>query len=216
MLAHGDPDVVVREILKQPVFRNAPPSASHHGGPSLWETAWGWFVQHVLHPLFAPLAHALVLSRGVGTAAGVALIAVALAGLGFVSVRLALAFATGRRAFARDSGTLHALIPERSSTQWRALGAAAAAAGEHAEAIAAFFAAALASLDEHAVVAFGASRAPGEYRRLVRCACATAAPPFDDLTQCFCRAIYGAVAPQSDDSAQAERALDALEPALNA
>lgn len=213
---HGDPDAVVRAVLAQRAFDHMATSGDRAGGPSPWALLWEWFVQHVIHPLFAPFAHAVAASRGIGTAFGVALLAFAFAALVVACVRLALRFATPRRGLANSAGVSKAASREQSSLQWRTLGMELAARGEHARAVAAFFAAALAALDERNVVSFERARTPGEYRRLVRRACAAAAPPFDDLSERFSRAAYGAAALQADDAMRAERALAAFEPALPA
>jgi hypothetical protein len=84
----------------------------------------------------------------------------------------------------------------------------------YAGAIAALFGAALAELDARGLVAFDATRTPGEYRRLVRRARAQASVPFDDLAERFVRALYAPERPQPADYEAAERALAALEPAL--
>ncbi len=208
---HGDPDAVVRAVLRQRIFRLAPATA-RSGRPSLWSTLWGWFMQHVVHPLWAPFAHAFAVSRGAGTALGIALIVVALAALLFAGVRLALAFARPQRTHSRERAREAASVAERvrSAAQWRTIGTRAAARGNHAEAIAAFFAAALAFLDERGLVTFAASRTPGEYRRSVGRACAAAAASFDELAQHFSRAAYGTTLPQVDASVRAEQALEAF------
>lgn len=191
-------------------------SGDRTGGPSTWTLLWEWFVQHVIQPLFAPFAHAFAASRGIGTAFGVALLAFTFAALAFACVRLALRFALPRRGAAHAAGGVPSAAPQRSSLQWRTFGAEFVQRGEHARAVAAFFAAALAALDERDIVPLERARTPGEYRRLVRRACVAAAPPFDDLSERFSRAAYGAAETHADDSARAERALAAFEPALSA
>ena len=213
---HGDPNVIVRRVLAQPVFRAAGASSHTKPPPSLFDLAWSWFVDHVLRPIFPPLARALAASHGIGTVAGVALIVLALAALGFVIVRLALAFVRPAPIFGAESVASRALAARRSPSDWRAVATRAAAQGDYARAISALFSAALAALDAPALVPFEASRTPGEYRRLVSGIKRAAAPPFEDLCERYVRAAYAALPPTVADYAAARRALEAFEPALRA
>ncbi|MBC5798724.1 MAG: hypothetical protein GIX03_14745 [Candidatus Eremiobacteraeota bacterium] len=209
----GDPDVVVRSVLAQPAFRSSVRTTHAAPGRSPWEVLWSWFVAHVLHPLFHPFASALAASRGIGSVAGVVLVVLALAALAVAFVRLGLAFARPQRT--RGAGPqATALLTERTSNEWRAVGRAAVAAGEYARAITAFFAAALAVLHERDVIAFDGSRTTDEYRRLVRRTARRAAAPFDELAARFARAAYASTPARAEDAVVAERALAALEPAL--
>ena len=206
----------MRAVLAQPDFRSAATSSHARPAPSLLALAWTWFVDHVLRPIFPPLARALAASHGVGTAAGVALIVLALAALGFVIVRLALAFVRAPRAPGGGSDAARALARKRTAAEWRAVAAEAASHASFARAIAALFWAALAALDSPALVPFDASRTPGEYRRLVRRAKVEAAVSFDELSDRYVRAAYAPTPPNAADYAAAERALAAFEPALRA
>ncbi len=210
---HGDPDRVVRAILADPAYRGAAPTTATAPQPSLLELAWHWFSEHFLGPLFHPLARALAASHGIGTLAGFALVALALGLLAFVGFRLAVAF--GRPAVAaargRALGAREAALP---AADWLAVARAAAARAAYAEAIAALFRAALAELDERAIVVFDAARTPGEYRRAVRRARAAAAAPFDDLAERFVRAAVADATPQRAEFDAAERAFAAFAPAL--
>lgn len=210
---HGDPDVVARAVLGQAAYRQAASSTGAARPRSLLELVWSWLVDHVFGPLFAPLAHAFEAVRGVGTAAGVALVVLALLAVGFVVVRLALAFALRPL-----SGVAGASTPLASAalgaSDFRAVARVAAARGDYARAIAALWSAALAVLDERALVAFDPARTPGEYRRLVRRTRAAAAPSFDTLSERFVYATYAAALPSAGDFAAAERALAAFEPAI--
>jgi hypothetical protein len=205
-----DPNVTIKAILAQPAYHvartndKAPP-------PSLWDQFWGWVGDH-LGWLLHPLVHVLAGSSKAGTVIGVALTIVALLALAYVVFRFAVALARGPRDV-RTSARIRPLQTRLSAAEARAAAAAAAARGDYARAIAALFAAALAELDERAVVAFDATRTPGEYRRLVRVARARAAVPFDELSERFVRAAFGDVPVGRSDFEAAERAFAAFEPA---
>jgi len=211
---HGDPDAVVHAVLADPAYGAAAPTTAVKPQPSLWEAAWQWFANHVLGPLFHPIARALAASRGAGTIVGVVLVVLALGLLAFVGFRLAVAFArpvvdAGARGAVRGAHE-----PALSVQDWLALAREAAARGAYAEAIAALFRAALGELDERAIVTFDAARTPGEYRRAVRRARAAAAGPFDELAERFVRAAFADATPQRAEFDAAERAFAAFTPAL--
>jgi hypothetical protein len=212
---HGDPDAVVRYVLAEPAYRLSPPSTNAAPQRTLLQIAWSWLVQHVLNPLFGPIARALGAAHNAGTAAGVVLVVVALLALAFVVVRLALAF--GRRG-GPASGTNVAALTELgfAAIDWRLVAREAAARGEYARAIAALWAAALVVLDERALVTLDPARTPGEYRRLVRRVRAAAAVPFDTLGERFVYATYAAGASSAADFEVAELALRTFEPAVSA
>jgi hypothetical protein len=212
----GDPNVVAERVLADSAYRSVRPAAAVPPRPSLLGDALKWTWHHLIAPLLHPLAHALAATRGAGTVTGFILVAAALLGLAFVAFRFALALAAGPASAGRRSGPGRALEFARGASEWRALARAFAGQGEYARAIAALFSAALAELDERAVVAFDAARTPGEYRRLVRRARAAAATPFDELSERFNRALYAADPPAAAEYAAAERALAALAPALSA
>jgi hypothetical protein len=211
---HGDPDAVVRHVLAQPAYRLTTQSTNVAPQPSLLEIAWNWLVQHVLNPLFGPIARALGAAHNAGTAAGVLLVIVALLALAFVVVRLALAF--GRRG-GRASESAVSPLGELAfgATDWRLVAREAAARGEYGRAIAALWAAALVVLDERALVSLDPARTPGEYRRLVRRLRAPAAAPFDTLGERFVYATFAAGEASARDFEVAERALRAFEPAVS-
>jgi hypothetical protein len=200
--------------LADPAFRSAAPSTAVKPAPSLLELAWQWIVDHILRPLLHPIARALAASHGVGTVIGIVLVLVSLALLAFVAFRVALAFVGPVVASAGRGRGLGAVPSAADAAYWRAAAREAAARGAYAEAIAALFRAALAELDERAIVAFDAARTPGEYRRAVRRVRSAAAAPFDELADRFVRAAFAQETPQRAEFDAAERALSALEPAL--
>lgn len=205
-----DPQIVVRDVLAKPAYRAAPVSTAAEPKPTLWSEIWTW-IKAQLKALFQPLWRAVAASSGAGASIGVALMLAALVGLAFVFVRLALSLvAPGVRA--RPSATARALAERRSAAEWQDSASAYAARGEYARAIAALFAAALARLDERALVPFDPSRTPGEYRRLVRRVRAEAAPPFDDLSAGFVRAAFSGIPALRSDFESAERAFAGFEP----
>ncbi len=211
---HGDPDAVVRTILAEPAYRSAAPTTSVAPPPSALQLAWQWFVDHVLARILHPIARVLAASHQAGAVIGVVLVVLALALLGYVGFRLAVAFARPALAGRASAGAGRQAAAALGSPQWRTLASEAAARGAYAEAIAALFRAALAALDERAIVAFDAARTPGEYRRAVRRARIAAAAPFDELAERFVRAAFADATPERAEFDAAERALTALEPVL--
>lgn len=214
---HGDPDAVAREVLAGSAYRHSPLENAHPPPQAWWEPLWGWFLDHVVKPLLAPLAHALVgaAGSGLGGAVVTGFVAVSLGLLAFVAYRLATAFVRIPHA-ARGVAGRRSLAPARDDTAWRALAREAATRGDFSRAIGYIFAAALALLDERAVVAFDAARTPGEYRREVRRERMPAASSFDDLAAGFMRASYAAEPPDAGDYAAVVAAFDRFEPALRA
>ena len=213
---YGDPDAVAKTILAQPAYRTAPAAASVAPSKSLLAIAWEWIFDHILRPLFHPVAQALAASQGAGSIVGVVIIALALCALGYVVFRLVVAFVRPPVRGERSSNNARALEGARSAADWRRIAFEAASAEDYTQAIAALFAAALAALDEHAIVTFAGSRTPGEYRRLLRRAQPEAVVPFDELSEGFVRAAYAEARPVRADFEAAARALAAFEPALAA
>ncbi len=207
-----DPDAVVRAVLAQPVFHAASRSTATAPAPSLLDTLWRWFLEHVLRPLFHPLVSALAGSHA-AVPAGWALIVLSLGLFAFALARLALAFVRSapRRRDALESG--RPLPESRRAEAWLAAARDAALAGDFGRAIAALFAAALARLDERGIITLDPARTPGEYRRLVRRTCGPAAPAFEELARRFVRAAYARGAAGRDEFEAAERAFAAFEPA---
>ena len=163
---------------------------------SLLQIIFGWVFDHIIEPLLAPIGRALGAGRGVGTAIGIVTIVIAVLVLVYLAYRLAMRFA--RRAPVRDAVRESPLSDARDAADWVAAARAAAARGEFAEAIAALFTAALATLDAAEIVRYDASRTPGEYRRIVRRECVLAADAFDELNDAFVRARF---APQPTGAA---------------
>jgi hypothetical protein len=189
-----------------------PASVDAKPAPNVWQLAWNWIVDHILRPLLHPIGSALAKSQGVGKWVGLLLIVLALCALAFLIFRLVIAFVRPRRDEAPLERGLRSLAAERSSTQWLALAREAAANGDYERAIAGLFAAALAALDERAVIALDPARTPGEYRRLVRRARPDAGAAFDELTERYVRAAYAEAAPERADFDAAERAYTSFGP----
>jgi len=205
---------VARAVIAQPAYRHAPAASDAATQQTLWELAWRWFLEHVLAPV-TRLLHAAG-SGGWGEAAGFAVVVAALGALGYVVVRLALAFVRAPGPPPPSSvGATASLEPGRGAIAWRDVARSSAARGDFVRAIAALWSAALATLDERALVDYDPSRTPGEYRRILRRVRPPAAPPFDALGAGFVRAAYGRRGAQAGDFAEAERALDALARALD-
>ncbi len=211
---HGDPDVVVREVLAQAAYARAAATTARAPQPTLLEIAWTWFRDHVLAPIVGTIGRALGASPNVGTAIGIAAIVVALGILVYVVVRATLDLVRPRAR--TDHGTQETgLANARDAAAWVAFARASAARGDFASAIAALFAAALATLDDRALVRFDAARTPGEYRRLVRRECARAADAFDEITGAFVRARFAPQTPDAEAFAAAQRAYERFVPAAS-
>ncbi|MGH7707920.1 MAG: DUF4129 domain-containing protein, partial [Vulcanimicrobiaceae bacterium] len=76
------------------------------------------------------------------------------------------------------------------------------------------FNAALAALDERAIVPLDGARTPGEYQRRVRAILGAAATPFDDLVARFVPACFAPAPPARSDYDTALAAFDRLMPPL--
>ena len=83
-------------MLAEPAFRHLSVSTSVAPQRSILQLIASYIVDHFLRPLFAPLARVLSAAHDVGTAAGVVLVVLALAVLGFAIVRLALCIRASR------------------------------------------------------------------------------------------------------------------------
>ena len=193
---HGDPSVVIRDVLAGAVFRHASATVAAPPQKSLLQIAFAWIFDHFIKPLLAPIGRALGAGRGVGTAVGIVAIVIAAMVLAYLAYRLAMRYARPVRD--RDLAREIPLDAGRDAADWVAVARAAAARGDFAAAIAALFTAALATLDAAEIVRFDAARTPGEYRRIVRQRCVPRADAFDELAQAFVRARF---APQPVDAA---------------
>jgi hypothetical protein len=206
---NGDPNTVIKQVLAQPAYRRVP---TRPDSPTLrfWYELGQW-----LDKLFSPfrrwLDHALSSGHGTAQIVVVVIVAITILLLAFLIYRIVLAFAKpvveARRLAVK--GPLDELM---DADAWRALAAERAAAGDYARAIAALFRAALALLDEKALVPFDSSRTPGEYRQLVRRESERIAAPFDILSDRFVRAAFAQAVPQRSDFETAFEAFGALTP----
>ncbi len=165
-------------------------------------------------PIFRPLFDGLAAAHGFETVLGAAMVALAMGALGFVAIRLALAFARASSPRPAPGDGWEMLERGRDAAAWRDLARAAATRGDFARAIAALWMAALVRFDETAIVAFDEARTPGDYRRLVRRSLAAAGAPFDALARRYVLAKYARTDSGPDDFATAEHDLDAIEAAL--
>jgi hypothetical protein len=208
---HGDPNAVVRSILAQPAYREAPaPSAPSE---SLLARVFRWIGDR-LHAIFERFGVGSAFA-GSGVVVGWLLLAAAVLGLANVAFRLAIVIAGGRtdrvaRVAAGD------LAETSTSASLRASALTSAARADYARAIVLLFRAALAALDERALVVYDAARTPREYRRVVRRAVSAAAGPFDELTSRFVRASFANAPVSRVDYDAAAVAFDAFEPLARA
>jgi len=207
---HGDPNVVVKDVLNQSAYR-AEPTHSDSAILSFWEQLWEW-VSNLFRPFFHWLDQALSSGGGTAQAITIAIVAVTVVVLAFLIFRIVLAFV--KPAIESRRAVEHPWEERLDAADWQALAAERAARGDYGAAISALFAAALTLLDEHALVAYDAARAPGEYRRLVRRESEVLAAPFDALADRFVRAAFAAAEPQRGDCDAAFAAFGAFRPLL--
>jgi hypothetical protein len=206
---NGDPNAVVKQVLAQPAYRKTP---THADSPTLrfWYELGQW-----LDRLFSPfrkwLDHTLSSGHGTAQILVVAIVVVTILVLVLLIYRIVLAFAKPVVA-ARRLAAVGAPDERLDADAWRALAAERAAAGDYARAIAALFRAALALLDESALVPFDSSRTPGEYRRLVRRESERIAAPFDVLCERFVWAAFAEAIAQRGDFEAASAAFGAFGP----
>jgi len=205
---HGDPNAVVKDVLTQSAYRAKP---THSDAPVLrfWSQFWEW-LGNLVRPFFRWLDHVLGSGGAPAQVITFAIGVVTVVLLGFLIYRIILAFA--QPVVERRRAAEHALEQRLDAAAWQAFAAERAARGDYAQAIAALFAAALALLDERALVPFDSSRTPGEYRRLVRRASEAVAAPFDVLADRFVRAAFAPDAPQRSDCEAAFAAFGNLRP----
>jgi hypothetical protein len=207
---HGDPNVVVRSILAQPAFHQQTKTGAAQ--ESLIERIIHWIgdrLKALLEVVRVPAA--LESTAQIVWLALVLIVAALLAYLLF-GVVTGLAARTGREA-ALSGRPLEESV---TSAALNIASAAAAERGEYAQAIALLFRAALAALDERALVAYDAARTPGEYRRVVRGALERAACSFDELVSRFERASFSAAPASRGDYEAATRAFVAFQPLASA
>jgi len=206
----GDPNAVVKDVLAQSAYR-ARPTQPDSPVLSFWQQLWEW-LGNLVRPFFRWLDHVLNSGGGTAQVVSIALVVVTVVLLAFLIYRVVLAFA--KPAVERRRAAEHSLDERLDAAAWQALATERAARGEYAQAIAALFAAALALLDEGALVPFDSSRTPGEYRRLVRGESEAIAAPFDVLTERFVRAAFAAGVPQRGECEAAFAAFGSLRPLL--
>jgi hypothetical protein len=183
---HGDPNAVVRTILVQPGYAVAPKSAAP--AESIFARALRWLAD-LWQRLFGGLKLGGSAAR-IAADGAVVVLAAALVWLAFVVFRIAVGATEWRRRGDADPAQAGLETAERAASL-RAAARVAAERGDHGLAIVLLFRAALAALDERSLVAYDASRTPGEYRRLVRLSPAAASSAqFDELTARFVRASF--------------------------
>lgn len=208
---HGDPNVVVRSILAQPAYREAPTSSAP--AESLFDRVFRWIGDR-LHDIFKRFGVGPAM-RNSGVVVGWLLLLAGLVGLANVIYRFAVLVAGDRAGHAARSVGI-ALATPSTSAALRAEAAAAAERADYARAIVLLFRAALAALDERALILYDAARTPREYRRIVRRTVAAASGPFDELTARFVRATFAEAPASRADYDAAAGAFDAFDPRTSA
>ena len=199
---NGDPSAVIRDILAHPEYRHGSAASAQDYSPffALLQRIIDFFT-HLLRPVFGGSQ-----TGGLGMIVVVLVYAIVIGAVIYLVLALVESLA-GWSPLRGPSGVGPAHGLETTSPQTlRREAASAYARGEFGRAIALLFRAALFALDRATVIAFDASRTAGEYRRLVRRALPAQASPFDDLSQRFVRASFGADAPRPEDYDAAEAA----------
>jgi predicted lipid-binding transport protein (Tim44 family) len=179
---------VARTVLADPRFSHAalkPPQRT------LLDLIGDWLIG-VLRGLLHGIDHALGAHNGFEAALGFAVIAAALAVLGWAVFLLVRSLAGRRRGRRPAVGMAGAVSSDGNSAALRAAAVAAARAGRYREAAALLFLAAVRTLDERGRVAYDPARTPGEYRRLVRDPC------FDALAADAVVALFAAAEPAGE------------------
>lgn len=204
---HGDPNVIVRSILAQPAYREAPKASAPT--ESLVDRILRWIGDR-LRDIFKRFGAGPAMTSS-GLVVGWLLLLAALAGLANVVYRFAVLVARGYAGRVGQSAESN-LAPPSTSAALRAAAVAAAERADYARAIVLLFRAALAALDERTLVLYDAARTPREYRRIVRRTVAAASGPFDELTARFVRATFAEAPASRADYDEAAGAFDAFEP----
>ncbi|MFN2460934.1 MAG: DUF4129 domain-containing protein [Candidatus Velthaea sp.] len=203
---HGDPQTVVRAILRDPRFGERTSSTAPE--PSLLDRIVMWFGDAIAR-VFRAIGHLLGADNPLNVLAGTVIIVLAAAGFAYAVYRLVRGVAHRRRGRApADVGEPPA--PERSAGALRAAAADAARAGNYREAAALLFLSAVRALDESGRLPYDPARTPGEYRRLVRDAA------FDALAGTAVVAIFAPADPGPEHFARMQGAYDRFFAAMGA
>jgi hypothetical protein len=192
----GDPQRVIREILKQAEYRVATNGAESDAHRTIWSLIREWIADHIIAVLRDAYQHMQFLSRMHGAARIAAILWLVVVGgvIAWLCARPIARLFASRRGRVREDR--QEFFTERTAAEWSALSREEAAFGRYGAAVSALFMAALRLLDEHAVVAFDAARTPNEYRTRLRSGLSAASPAYDELAGCFVRAVYGSTIPE--------------------
>jgi hypothetical protein len=203
----GDPDVLVRTILRQSAYHAENVDAARVQEETIWEELWDWcraFLGKLL-ARFIFWISSFPAVRGASKLLGILLLATAAIAFLILAVRLVMwifRFSPARRLEEKSARS----SPERSASAWYALASEEALQGRYRAAVCALFMAALRLLDERSVLVFDVAKTPNEYRKCVAELAATAAPAFDELSFCFVRAMYASGIPEQPIYDRAVRA----------
>jgi Domain of unknown function (DUF4129) len=170
-----DPDQVreaVREVLARPEFR--PPDRT------LLQRAFDWLVEQAGR-LLAELG-----ASGAGGIVGLAVLVLALLGIGLLAARFSRGMTASPEVRAAAAGA-----PRRPAADWRAEAEAHERAGAWRPAVRCRYRALVAELAAHGLVDEVPGRTAGEYRREVRRNLPDAAADFAGATELFELAWYG-------------------------
>jgi Domain of unknown function (DUF4129) len=181
-----DPDRVreaVREVLARPEFR--PPERS------LLQRAWDWLLEQAGR-LLAELG-----ASGVGGIVGLAVLVLALLGIGLLAARFSRGVTPSPEVRAAVPGA-----PRRPAADWRAEAEAHERAGRWRQAVRCRYRALVAELAARGLVDEVPGRTAGEYRREVGRSLPDAAADFAGATELFELAWYGRGEPGAPEASR--------------
>jgi Domain of unknown function (DUF4129) len=181
-----DPDRVreaVREVLARPEFR--PPERS------LLQRAWDWLLEQAGR-LLAELG-----ASGVGGIVGLAVLVLALLGIGLLAARFSRGVTPSPEVRAAVPGA-----PRRPPADWRAEAEAHERAGRWRQAVRCRYRALVAELAARGLVDEVPGRTAGEYRREVGRSLPDAATDFAGATELFELAWYGRGEPGAPEASR--------------
>lgn len=197
-------------ILAQSAYHQKESATEAQPHKSLLERFAEWLAG-LLDRLFSGLFRAASGAPLIGRLLTILMIAVIALIIVLVAYRLArYVLSLRRRRASEDGGEL--IARRQDPAELYAQARSAAALGQYARAISLAFRASLFLLDANGFIDYDPARTAGEYRRAVRRARASAAPPFDELAQTFTLATYAELPVGEGDWNTADFAYGRLEP----
>jgi uncharacterized protein DUF4129 len=204
----ADVQSTVSAIIAQPAYHVAQTKPAPPPQQTIWEKVLAW-IERWIASLFDRLSRVTQGVPWLGDVFAVALIAIAVLGLGYVGYRLADGILSRRRAARVDAG--EPLEAPLAADELHAAALEAARAGDYARAVALLFHAALLALDRDSNIAYDPALTAGEYRRIVRRRARALANDFDVLARLFTAAAFAQSPTHEPDWHQAVAAYAGIE-----